>query len=252
METRIDINKIDMYYPSNIYNATTLKQQLFSLLKLEKKKKELKDVHALKGLDLHIKAGERVGVIGRNGSGKSTLLKTIAGVYPVENGSVEVNGQIMALFDLVLGFDLESTGRENIMYRGLLLGAHPDEIRGKTQEIIDFSGLGDFIDYPIKSYSSGMLIRLAFSVSTSLTGQILLLDEVIAAGDIGFKKKAEKRMMNLIDEAEIMVFVTHDLKMAEDICNRVVLLDRGVLLDDGNPQEVIAHYKKIMEEESNG
>lgn len=252
METRIDINKIDMYYPSNIYNATTLKQQLFSWLKLEKKKKELMDVHALKGLDLHITAGERVGVIGRNGSGKSTLLKTIAGVYPVRNGNVEVNGQIMALFDLVLGFDLESTGRENIMYRGLLLGAHPDEIRAKTQEIIDFSELGDFIDYPIKSYSSGMLIRLAFSVSTSLTGQILLLDEVIAAGDFGFRMKAEKRMMNLINEAEIMVFVTHDLEMAEKICNRVVLLDRGVLRDDGNPKEVIAHYKKIMEEESNG
>ncbi len=252
METRIDINNIDMYYPSNIYNATTLKQQLFSWLKLEKKKKVLKDVHALKALDLHFRAGERVGVIGRNGSGKSTLLKTIAGVYPVENGDVQVQGQIMALFDLILGFDLESTGRENIMYRGLLLGAHPDEIRAKTQEIIDFSELGDFIDYPIKSYSSGMLIRLAFSVSTSLTGQILLLDEVIAAGDFGFRMKAEKRMMNLINEAEIMVFVTHDLEMAQKICNRVVLLDRGVLLDDGNPKEVVAHYRKIMEEESNG
>ena len=246
METRIDINNIDMFYPSNIYNATTLKQQLFSWLKLEKKKEELKDVHALKGLDLHIKPGERVGVIGRNGSGKSTLLKTIAGVYPVERGSVEVQGQIMALFDLVLGFDLESTGRENIMYRGLLLGAHPDEIRAKTQEIIDFSELGDFIDYPIKSYSSGMLIRLAFSVSTSLTGQILLLDEVIAAGDFGFIKKAEKRMMSLIDEAEIMVFVTHNLQMAQDICNRVILLNNGVLIDDGKPEEVVRHYKSLM------
>lgn len=250
METRIDINTIDMFYPSNIYNATTLKQQLFSWLKLEKKKKELKDVHALKGLDLHFKAGERVGVIGRNGSGKSTLLKTIAGVYPVERGSVEVQGQIMALFDLILGFDLESTGRENIMYRGLLLGAHPDEIKAKTQEIIDFSELGEFIDYPVKSYSSGMLIRLAFSVSTSLTGQILLLDEVIAAGDMGFIKKAEKRMMNLIDEAEIMVFVTHNLEMAENICNRVVLLNKGELIDDGNPKEVIEHYKSLMGESS--
>lgn len=250
METRIDINNIDMFYPSNIYNATTLKQQLFSWLKLEKKKKELKDVHALKGLDLHFKAGERVGVIGRNGSGKSTLLKTIAGVYPVERGSVEVQGQIMALFDLILGFDLESTGRENIMYRGLLLGAHPDEIKAKTQEIIDFSELGEFIDYPVKSYSSGMLIRLAFSVSTSLTGQILLLDEVIAAGDMGFIKKAEKRMMNLIDEAEIMVFVTHNLEMAENICNRVVLLNKGELIDDGNPKEVIEHYKSLMGESS--
>lgn len=249
MSARIDVNHIDMYYPSNIYNATTIKQEIFSLLKLEKQKKNLKDVHALKGLDLHIKAGERVGIIGRNGSGKSTLLKTIAGIYPVENGTVDVEGQIMALFDLVLGFDLESTGRENIMYRGLLLGATPDEINGRMQEIIDFSELGDFIDYPIKSYSSGMLVRLAFSVSTSLSGQILLLDEVIAAGDIGFIAKAQKRMLNLIDEAEVMVFVTHNLQMAEEICNRVVLLNKGILLDDGKPEEVIKHYKAIMEEE---
>lgn len=250
MNARIDINQIDMFYPSNIYNATTLKQELFSLLKLEKKKKALKDVHALKGLNLHIKPGERVGVIGRNGSGKSTLLKTIAGIYPVENGTVEVEGQIMALFDIILGFDLESTGRENIMYRGLLLGATPDEIRSKTQEIIEFSELGDFIDYPIKSYSSGMLVRLAFSVSTCLTGQILLLDEVIAAGDIGFIEKSQRRLMHLIDEAEIMVFVTHNLVMAQEVCNRIVLLDRGVLIDDGNPADVVNHYKKLMESES--
>lgn len=249
MSARIDVNHVDMYYPSNIYNATTIKQEIFSLLKLEKKRKILKDVHALKGLDLHIKAGERVGIIGRNGSGKSTLLKTIAGIYPVENGTVDVEGQIMALFDIVLGFDLESTGRENIMYRGLLLGATPDEIKQRMQEIIDFSELGDFIDYPVKSYSSGMLVRLAFSVSTSLSGQILLLDEVIAAGDIGFIAKAQKRMLNLIDEAEIMVFVTHNLQMAKEICDRVVLLNRGVLLDDGKPEEVIKHYKAIMKEE---
>lgn len=247
MSAHIDINHIDMFYPSNIYNATTLKQELFARLRLEKKKEILKDVHALKNLDLHFKAGERVGVIGRNGSGKSTLLKTIAGVYPVENGSIEVEGQIKALFDLVLGFDMESTGRENIMYRGLLLGATPDEIREKTQEIIDFSELGDFIDYPIKSYSSGMLVRLAFSVSTSLPGQILLLDEVIAAGDIKFMGKAQNRMMELIDEAEIMVFVTHNLQMAQEICNRVILLNNGVLLDDGKPEEVVQHYKKLME-----
>lgn len=249
MSARIDLNHIDMYYPSNIYNATTIKQELFSLLKLEKKKKALKDVHALKNLDLHIKAGERVGVIGRNGSGKSTLLKTIAGIYPVENGTVDVEGKIMALFDIILGFDLESTGRENIMYRGLLLGATPDEIRAQTQEIIDFSELGEFIDYPVKSYSSGMLVRLAFSVSTSLPGQILLLDEVIAAGDIGFIAKAQKRMLDLIDEAEIMVFVTHNLQMAQEICNRVILLNHGVVLDDGKPEEVIRHYKELMKAE---
>ena len=247
---RIDLTNVDMYYPSKVYNATTIRQELFALLKLEKRKKELDNVHALKNIDLHIKPGERVGVIGRNGSGKSTLLKTIAGVYPIESGDLTVEGKIMALFDIILGFDLESTGRENIMYRGLLLGATPDEIRERTQEIIDFSELGDFIEYPIKTYSSGMLVRLAFSVSTSLPGQILLLDEVIAAGDLGFIGKAQKRMMSLIDEAEMMVFVTHNLDMAQEICNRIVLLNRGVIIDDGKPEEVINHYKAIMESES--
>lgn len=243
---RIDLNHIDMFYPSNIYNATTLKQEIFSRLKLEKPKPILKDVHALKDFDLHVRPGERVGVIGRNGSGKSTLLKTIAGIYPVENGTVEVEGKIKALFDLVLGFDLESTGRENILYRGLLLGATPDEIAEKTQEIIEFSELGDFIDYPIKSYSSGMLVRLAFSVSTSLPGEILLLDEVIAAGDVKFMAKAKKRMLSLMDEAEIMVFVTHDLATAEEVCNRIILLDSGRIIEDGAPKDVLAVYRERM------
>lgn len=243
---RIDLNHIDMFYPSNIYNATTLKQEIFSRLKLEKPKPMLKDVHALKDFDLHIRPGERVGVIGRNGSGKSTLLKTIAGIYPVENGTVEVEGKIKALFDLILGFDMESTGRENILYRGLLLGATPDEIAAKTQEIIEFSELGDFIDYPIKSYSSGMLVRLAFSVSTSLPGEILLLDEVIAAGDVKFMAKAKKRMLSLMDEADIMVFVTHDLATAEEVCNRIILLDSGRIIADGAPKDILAMYRERM------
>ena len=235
-----------MCYPSNIYNATTLKQEIFSWLKLEKPKPMLKDVHALKNFNLHIEAGERVGVIGHNGSGKSTLLKTIAGIYPVESGIIDVKGKIKALFDIVLGFDLESTGRENILYRGLLLGALPSEIEAKTQEIIDFTGLGDFIDFPIKSYSNGMLIRLAFAVSTSLSGEILLLDEVIAAGDAGFMEKARKRMLDLMDKAEIMVLVTHDLETAEEVCNRIIMLDHGRIVADGLPKETIKFYKHKM------
>lgn len=242
----IHMDNVEMCYPSNIYNATTLKQEIFSWLKLEKPKPMLKDVHALKNFNLHIEAGERVGVIGHNGSGKSTLLKTIAGIYPVESGIIDVKGKIKALFDIVLGFDLESTGRENILYRGLLLGALPSEIEAKTQEIIDFTGLGDFIDFPIKSYSNGMLIRLAFAVSTSLSGEILLLDEVIAAGDAGFMEKARKRMLDLMDKAEIMVLVTHDLETAEEVCNRIIMLDHGRIVADGLPKETIKFYKHKM------
>jgi lipopolysaccharide transport system ATP-binding protein len=242
----IKLDNVDMCYPSNIYNATTLKQEIFSRLKLEKKKTLLKDIHALKNITFHVKEGERVGVIGRNGSGKSTLLRTIAGIYPVENGTVDVKGKIHSLFDLGLGFDLESKGSENIIYRGLLLGATPKEIEEKSKDIIDFSELGSFIDYPIKSYSSGMLVRLAFSISTSLTGEVLLLDEVIGAGDASFMGKARKRMLELIDDAKIMVFVTHDLTTAQEVCNRIIMLDSGEIAMDGEPKHVIDYYKQII------
>lgn len=245
-DMHIYLDNIDMCYPSNIYNATTLKQKIFSYLKLEKQKPLLKDVHALKNFTLHVEKGDRLGVIGHNGSGKSTLLKTIAGIYPVASGTIDVKGRIKALFDIGLGFDLESTGRENIVYRGLLLGASPREIEAKTEEIIKFTGLDDFIDFPIKSYSSGMLVRLAFAVSTSLSGEILLLDEVIAAGDVAFMKKARSRMLELIDKSEIMVFVTHDLSTAEEVCNRVIMLNHGRIVADGKPKEVIDYYKKKM------
>ncbi|MDO4921261.1 MAG: ABC transporter ATP-binding protein [Phascolarctobacterium sp.] len=242
----IYMDNVDMCYPSNVYNATTLKQEIFSYLKLEKPKPLLKDVHALKNFTLHVEQGERLGVIGHNGSGKSTLLKTIAGIYPIVSGDIDVQGKIKALFDIGLGFDLESTGRENIVYRGLLLGASPQEIEAKTKEIIDFTELGNFIDFPIKSYSSGMLVRLAFAVSTSLSGEILLLDEVVAAGDAAFMEKARKRMLDLIYQASIMVFVTHDLAMAEQVCNRVIMLDHGNIVADGNPKEIIKYYKNHM------
>ena len=245
-KAHIYLDDVVMAYPSNIYNARTLKETIFTMLKLQKAKPLLKDVTALKNVTLHIEEGERVGIIGRNGSGKSTLLRTIAGIYPIESGSIDVKGKIHSLFDIGLGFDPEATGRENILYRGLLLGSTPKEIREKTPEIIEFSELKEFIDYPIKSYSSGMMVRLAFSVSTSLTGEVLLLDEVMSAGDIGFLEKARKRMMNVIDHAKIMVFVTHDLATMQEVCNRAILLNNGDLLADGEPAEIVDRYKQIM------
>jgi lipopolysaccharide transport system ATP-binding protein len=150
------------------------------------------------------------------------------------------------LFELSLGFDLESTGRENIMYRGLLLGATPKEMRAKQDEIIEFAGLEQFIDYPIRTYSSGMLVRLAFSISTSVSGEILMLDEVIAAGDASFAAKARSRMMGLIGEAKILMLVSHDMSTIQKICNRAILLKQGTIIMDGTPQEVTEWYAKNM------
>jgi lipopolysaccharide transport system ATP-binding protein len=250
-QAHIYLDHVNMSYPSNIYNARTLKQEIFSRMKLEKPKPLLRDVHALKDFTLHAEEGERIGVIGHNGSGKSTLLKTIAGIYPVVSGTVDVQGKIHSLFDIGLGFDPEATGRDNILYRGLLLGSKPDEIAEKTQEIVDFAGLGDFIDYPLKSYSSGMMVRLAFSVSTSLTGEVLLLDEVLSTGDISFMGKARQRMLHVIDEAKLMVFVTHDLTSMVEVCNRAIMLDHGQILFDGDPQTAVEVYKERMLGKSN-
>lgn len=245
-ECYIRMKNINMYYPSGIYNARSLKQEIFSRIKLEKKKPLLKDIHALKNFEMDAREGDRIGVIGRNGSGKSTLLKTIAGIYPIESGTMEVEGKIRAVFDIGLGFDLESTGRENIMYRGLLLGATPAEITEKMDEIIAFTDIGEFIDYPIKTYSTGMLVRLAFSVTTSVSGEILLMDEVISAGDAGFIEKARKKVNNMMDSARLMVLVSHDMGTIRRVCNRVIWLDQGVIQAVGNAEKVVDEYLKAF------
>lgn len=243
-ECKILMEHVDMSYPSNIYNARSIKQDFFSWLKREKPGELLKDVRALNDFNFLAKEGDRVGVIGHNGAGKSTLLKTIAGIYPIEKGNLQVNGKIRALFDISLGFDLESTGRENILYRGLLLGATPEEIAEKTEEIIAFTDIGEFIDYPVKAYSTGMAVRLAFAVSTCISGEILLLDEVVSAGDASFQSKAKNRILELMDEAKIMVFVTHDLATMQEVCNRTLLVQRGKIIFDGDPKEAVEIYKK--------
>ena len=242
----IRMEHVDMCYPSNIYNASSIKKEIFSWMKREKRSALLKDIQALKDFSLLAQEGDRIGVIGHNGAGKSTLLKTIAGIYPIEGGTLEVSGKIRALFDISLGFDLESTGRENILYRGLLLGASPDEIAEKMDEIVEFADIGEFIDYPVKAYSTGMAVRLAFAVSTCIAGEILLLDEVIGAGDAAFQAKAKRRILDLIDEAKVMVFVTHDLATMQEVCNRAIVLEKGHIVQSGAPKEMAKYYLEVL------
>ncbi|MBE6753062.1 MAG: ABC transporter ATP-binding protein [Ruminococcaceae bacterium] len=243
-DCRISIRDVHLYYPSALFNGRTLKQTVFELLRLQKPKPLLMDVHALKGLSLEISSGERVGIIGSNGAGKSTLLKAISGIYPITSGTIEVNGTVRSLFDLSIGFEVDATGRENILYRGLLLGESPESIEARMDDIIEFAELGEFIDYPIKSYSSGMLVRLAFSISTMISGDILLLDEIFGAGDAAFMQKARKRITDLVDSASILVFVSHDLSALSRMCTRVVWIDNGTVRMDGLPYEVINEYYK--------
>lgn len=201
-------------------------------------------VHAINHMNLVINEGERVAVIGHNGAGKSTFLKMVSGIYPLTTGKLTVEGSISSMFELATGFEMEQNGWDNIYLRGIMLGQKPKEIIAKMPEIAEFSELGSFLNMPVKYYSSGMFVRLAFSVSTAITPDILLLDEVIAAGDAGFIDKATKRMMEMIETSKILIFVTHNMAMAAKLCNRCIWLEKGTIVMDGDSAEVTAAYLK--------
>lgn len=229
----IQLQNVDLYYSSLAYRDNSLKGSVLKFF-TRKRPKSINDIHALKKLTFEIKTGERVALLGHNGAGKSTLLKAIAGLYPINNGNLQIQGEIRSLFDISLGFEPESTGRENILYRGLLLGQSPKQMQAMEEEIVSFADIGEFIDYPVKTYSAGMQVRLAFAISTAIPGDILLLDEVIGAGDASFMAKAQKRITDLIAHANIMVLATHDFSSIKTLCNRAIVLDHGNLMFDGN------------------
>ncbi len=241
----ISLQKVNLHYASVAYKERSLKSLLATLFKLNKNKIQISDIHALKNVSLEIKEGERVGLLGHNGSGKSTLLKTIAGLYPISGGILKVHGKIRSLLDLNLGFEPEASGRENILYRGLLLGLKPKYIRQKEREIVEFADIGDFIDYPIKTYSTGMQVRLAFAISTAIKGDILLIDEVIGAGDANFMGKAKKRILFLIEQSKILVLASHDFSALTSICTRGLVFHHGILVFDGKIEHAIEQYKVI-------
>lgn len=199
-------------------------------------------VHAIKDFNLKIADKEKVAIIGHNGAGKSTFLKMISGIYPPTSGEMIVRGKISSLFEFATGFEMEQTGWDNIYLRGLMLGETPLSIREKMKEIAEFSELGDFLNMPVKYYSSGMFIRLAFSVSTSINPDILLLDEALSAGDAAFIDKANMRMKQMMDEAKIMILVTHGMETARQLCNRCIWFERGNIIMDGYPDEVTEAY----------
>jgi lipopolysaccharide transport system ATP-binding protein len=243
----VQLNGVTLRYPSSQLRTYSLKEFAFNLLRLKPNRGLIHDVNALRDVTLRFHEGDRVGIIGPNGAGKTSLLKVIAGIYPIHSGTVETAGVIHSLFDLSLGFENEASGRDNIMYRGLLMGERPAVIRAKEKEIVAFTDIGDFIDYPVKTYSAGMLVRLAFSISTSFGGDILLLDEVINAGDAFFLNKARQRIEGLVSRSRIMVLVTHNMGAVKAMCNRAVRLDQGRIVDDGPPDAVVEKYLKGLQ-----
>jgi len=199
-------------------------------------------VRALDGLSFHLKDGDRVGVVGHNGAGKSTLLRLLSGVYAPTSGSARIEGEIGSLIDISLGIDSEASGRENIYLRAALLGLTKAEINKCIDDIIEFSELGDFIDMPLRTYSSGMHLRLAFSVSTMVRPEILLMDEWLAVGDQGFTHKAEARLAEMVQATNILVIASHSRDLINTTCNRVLWLEHGRVRMDGKPDEVLPAY----------
>lgn len=243
---RIFLENVNLHYASVAYKERSLKSLMANTFRRRSQSGSgVSDIHALKNISVEINSGERVGLLGHNGAGKSTFLKTVAGLYPVSSGRLSVEGQVRSLFDLSLGFEPDATGRENILYRGLLLGLSPKFMREKEDEIVAFAGLGEFIDYPIKTYSAGMQVRLAFSISTTVGGDILLLDEVIGAGDANFMAKAKSRITSLIEQAEILVLASHDFGALRSICDRGLVFHHGELVFDGPCEVAIVEYKTI-------
>ena len=242
----IEITGATLQYPIGAFVRGSLKSSLFGLLGHREKAPQVQFVDAITNLDLSIQAGERVGVIGSNGSGKSTLLRAMAGVYPLRSGSISVTGQIGTLLDISLGFEPESTGRENIYYRGMVMGYSRKQIREFESEIVDFASLGEFIDLPMRTYSAGMYVRLGFAVSTQFQPDVLLIDEVFGAGDASFAERARARMNRIVETAGIVVLVSHDLGLISSFCTRVIWMDRGRLVQDGSPEAVIPRFLEYM------
>lgn len=205
-------------------------------------------LEALKGISFSVKAGETLGIIGRNGSGKSTILRIIARIYRPTAGEVEVNGHVSPLIELGAGFHPELTGRENVILAGALMGIEPAEMRKKLGAILAFAELTEFVDAPVKQYSSGMFARLAFAVATEIDPDILLVDEILAVGDEGFQRKCLERMNRFRREGKTIVFVSHDMVITRALCDRVLLLEKGEIVTEGSPEAGIDRYHKLLEE----
>lgn len=220
----------------------SLREDLAGMFRRDREQAESRELWALRHVSFEISAGERVGVIGRNGAGKSTLLKLLSRITAPTEGRIEIRGRIGSLLEVGTGFHPELTGRDNISLAGAILGMRHREIEAKLDDIVEFAGVARFLDTPVKRYSSGMYLRLAFAVAAHLEPEILLVDEVLAVGDADFQKKCLGRMEEIGESGRTVVFVSHSMPSVLRLCDRVILFDHGGVLADGSPREVIRHY----------
>lgn len=237
----IIVNNISVKFRIYHDRSPSLKDYISSFFK-RRQKSGYSDFFAVKNVSFEIHQGERVGILGHNGAGKSTLLKTLCRIYEPSTGKVDVEGRVAPLLEIGAGFHPEFTGRENIYLNGAILGYSKEQLKLLEPEIIAFAELEEFIDTPVKYYSTGMYLRLAFSLATAVQPEILVLDEMFAGGDAAFVQKATDRMKSVVDQAKIMVLVSHDTNLLRRFCNRVIWMDHGQVKEDGEANSVIDHY----------
>jgi lipopolysaccharide transport system ATP-binding protein len=243
--THLHLTDVSLDYPVFHQSTRKLSRELIRFAtggQLDRGEQRRVTVRALSDISARLEVGDRVGLVGQNGSGKSTLLKLLAGIYAPTSGTLSREGVVGSLLDISLGMSPDATGRENIYLRGVLQGLGRREITRLVPGIIEFSGLGDFIELPMRTYSSGMLLRLAFSISTVLSPDILLMDEWLAVGDSEFQAKAEERLHEVVSRTSILVIASHSANLIKSQCNRVIYLEHGQLIADGTPDEVLPQY----------
>ncbi|MEW9699983.1 ABC transporter ATP-binding protein [Paenibacillus sp. SI8] len=239
MENIVEVRDVSIKFHLNSEKVDSLKEYF---VKFVKKDLAHEEFWALNNISFDVKKGEVFGIVGFNGSGKSTLLKTIAGVLKPTKGNVKVNGSIAPLIELGAGFDMDLTASENIFLNGAVLGHSKSFMKGKFEEIIDFAELHDFVNVPIKNYSSGMIARLGFSIATLVTPDILIVDEILGVGDYKFQEKCELKMKAMMDGGTTILLVSHSMSQMKKMCDRAVWIDKGEIMAIGNAREVFNSY----------
>ena len=245
MDPIIRVQDVTMQFRLDANHTTSLKEWVVSRLQ---GRQNYKRFYALNHISFEVERGEVLGVIGRNGSGKSTLLKVISGIYKPTTGTAVTAGRVAPMLELGSGFDQELSGRENVFLNGAILGFDEGFMKSKYEEIVDYAEIREFIDAPLKTYSSGMAMRLAFSVATVVEPEILILDEILSVGDSAFQQKSFQRMMELMSGGTTVLFVSHTMRQIRELCNRVLWLEKGKLRMLGPTQEVCDAYEASMEQ----
>jgi ABC-type polysaccharide/polyol phosphate transport system ATPase subunit len=238
----LKLDDVSVNFRLHYESSGTLKEAFLTRLK---NKPRFRELWALKNVSLSIGKGESVGIVGRNGSGKSTLLKIIAGVYTPSSGSCDVDGTIAPLIELGAGFNGELTGRENVYLNGAILGRSRAEMTERYASIVEFSELGDFMDVPVKNYSSGMYARLGFAIATDVDADILVIDEILGVGDEVFQRRCATRIASHIEKGRTMIFVSHDADKVKELCTRAIVLRDGQKVFDGTSDGALAHYRSL-------